>query len=57
MFVLRKAITESGVYGLTVQSVRGEGYRLIIDDAHEKVTSTSKPQALEENKYAFFDIK
>lgn len=57
VFVLRKAITESGVNGLTVQSVRGEGYRLIIDGAHEKVTSTSEPRALETNKYAFIAIK
>lgn len=36
VFVLRKAIIESGIEGVVVQSVRGEGYRLIIDDAIAK---------------------
>lgn len=31
IFVLRKAISEAGIEGLNVQSIRGEGYRLIID--------------------------
>ncbi|MUH72268.1 hypothetical protein GNP35_07130 [Psychrosphaera haliotis] len=46
VFVLRKAIMESGIEGIIVQSVRGEGYRLIIDDVSAKpepeVTSTKR---------------
>lgn len=43
VFVLRKAITESEIAGVVVQSVRGEGYRLIIDDASSKLASEVKP--------------
>lgn len=32
VFVLRKSITESGIDGLVIRSIRGEGYRLIIED-------------------------
>lgn len=32
VFVLRKSIAEAGIDGLEVQSIRGEGYRLIIKD-------------------------
>lgn len=43
VFVLRKAITESGIEGVVVQSVRGEGYRLIIDHVTATVEPESKP--------------
>ena len=31
VFVLRKALQQSSITGLTIQAVRGEGYRLLID--------------------------
>lgn len=31
VFVLRKAIDESGIQGLSIKSVRGKGYRLFVE--------------------------
>ena len=33
VFVLRKAISEAEIDGIAIQSVRGEGYRLLVDEA------------------------
>jgi len=40
VFVLRKSIEEANILGLTIQAIRGEGYRLIIE-APNNVTSSS----------------
>ncbi len=47
VFVLRKAISEANMQGLVIQSVRGEGYRLIVKevvkDNNDIAISSEKP--------------
>ncbi len=38
VFVLRKAIEKSNIQGITIQAVRGEGYRLLIEQPANKQT-------------------
>jgi len=42
IFVLRKSIEEANVLGLTIQAIRGEGYRLIIEDPNNVAPSGLK---------------
>ena len=39
VFVLRKALEQSPLTGLTIQAIRGEGYRLVVEES-EKVVAT-----------------
>ncbi|NQZ81389.1 MAG: winged helix-turn-helix transcriptional regulator [Colwellia sp.] len=42
VFVLRKSIEDANILGLTIQAIRGEGYRLIIEDPNNEVSSGFK---------------
>jgi len=42
IFVLRKSIEEANIEGLTIQAIRGEGYRLIIEAANIPAPSSLK---------------
>lgn len=44
VFVLRKALDESSINGLEVQAVRGEGYRLLIENLNEMHQGKSRVQ-------------
>ncbi len=47
VFVLRKSLEQSTITGLTIQAVRGEGYRLLIEASSEKlpeISETEKPK-------------
>lgn len=43
VFVLRQAIKKSNLQGITVQSVRGEGYRLLLEPIQGLTTSPNQP--------------
>ena len=42
VFVLRKSIEDANILGLTIQAIRGEGYRLIIEVPNNEVSSGFK---------------
>lgn len=47
VFVLRKSIAEAGIEGLKVQSIRGEGYRLIIKSGFKNGQQEASPTEAE----------
>lgn len=42
IFILRKAIEESDLSGISIQAIRGEGYRLLIDEPQTVVVEPAK---------------
>lgn len=51
VFVLRKALDESSINGLEIQTVRGEGYRLLIENLNEM--QPGKPRVNEPKEKVF----
>lgn len=48
VFVLRKSLEQSSIEGLSIQAVRGEGYRLLIEPVQQASENSTKPAQLVE---------
>lgn len=59
VFVLRKSLEQSSIKGLSIQAVRGEGYRLLIEESTkstEQNTSTKQIKSITTNKTTSLNI-
>lgn len=51
VFVLRKSLEQSSIKGISIQAVRGEGYRLIVEQSEILSASTQSKQLLTTTKF------
>lgn len=54
IFVLRKALSDAGISNISIQAVRGEGYRMILEQAEQPVQADRRKRWL--GMMAFFGL-